>query len=200
MPIENDGERKVVPCEYGGRTWSYVVELGVLVVIIVVSVLLLVEGGPGVGSNLIGPLLSRLVGAAGVVLGLMLTGNVVQLLRGKSPALQITPEGVLNRTYSATAALVSWDEILDVRKTRKPAVLEIVLRDPETFCKRQTLTTRLFMRAASLFVGPGRFLVFLPQLGGPRTEVLDRLRGALDVVELAAVRDQRLLDDPQRDS
>jgi len=96
---------------------------------------------------------------------------------------------------------VRWEDILEIRKTRFPTVLELVLRDPEAYRKRQTLMTPIWMRFISLAIGrlfgPGRILVYLPQLNTSKAEVLDQLVTALDAVELAAVRDQRLLDDPE---
>ena len=131
----------------------------------------------------------------GTVLFFALGRNVVRLLRDPRPALQISEEGILNRTYSSSAELVPWEDVLEIRKTRFPTVLEMVLRDPEAFRRRQTLTTRIWMRFTSLFL-PGPFLVYLPQLNASRAEVLHQLVAALDAVELAAVREQRLLDDP----
>ena len=130
----------------------------------------------------------RLGGATGTLCSTFYGHNVLRLLRDRRPALQISEEGVLNRTYSWSAKLVPWEEILEIRKTRLPGVLEIVLRDPEAFRRRQTLTTRIWMRRHARFSGPGRFLVYLAQLNTSPAEVFDELVGALDAVELAAVR------------
>ena len=132
----------------------------------------------------------------GTLLSFFLGQDVLRLLRDPRPALEISEEGVLNRTYSWSAKLVPWEDILEIRRTRFPGVLEIVLRDPEAFRRRQTLTTRIWMRIHARFFGPRQFLVYLPQLKASRSEVFHELVAALDAVELAGVRDERLLDDP----
>jgi len=193
---EDTTESAVVPRDIRARRWSYVLELGLWGFLLVVSALIALIGWPGGGSpSLIWSLLPRLGGAMGTVLFFGLGRNVVRLLRDPRPALQISEEGILNRTYSSSAELVPWEDVLEIRKTRFPTVLEMVLRDPEAFRRRQTLTTRIWMRFTSLFL-PGPSLVYLPQLKASRAEVLHQLVAALDAVELAAVREQRLLDDP----
>ncbi len=194
---EESTESAVAPHEIRARRWTYFAELGLWGFLLVVSVLIVLIGWPGGGSpSLLGSLLPRLGGAIGTLLSLFFGHNVVRLLHDHRPALQISEEGVLNRTYSWSAKLVPWEDILEIRKTPLPGVLEMVLRDPEAFLRRQTLTTRIWMRIHARFFGPGQFLVYLPQLSASRAEVFDQLVAALDVVELAAVRDQRLLDDP----
>ena len=193
---EDSTQSAVVPREIRARRWSYFAELGVWGVLLVLCALVALIGWPGGGSpSLLGFLLPRLGGAIGALVFFALGRNVVALLRDHRPALQISEEGVLNRTYSSSAKLVPWEDILEIRETRLPTVLEIVLRDPEAFRRRQTLTTRLWMRFTSLFA-PGQFLVYLPQLDASQADVLHQLVDALDAVEFAAVRDQRLLDDP----
>ncbi len=194
---EDTTESAVAPREIRARKWSYVVELVLWGSLLVVSMLVALNGWPGGGSpSLLGVLLPRLGGAMGTLLSFFLGQNVVRLLRDPRPALQISEEGVLNRTLSWSAKVVPWEDILEIRKTRFPTLLEIVLRDPEAFRRRQTLTTRIWMRIHARFRGPGLFLVYLPQLNASKAEVFDQLVAALDAVELAAVRDQRLLDDP----
>lgn len=170
------------------RTWTYVVELVAWLVLCLASALLMVNGWPGTElPGFLGSLLARLAGAGGTLLFAVLANNIVRLLRDPRPALQISEEGVLNRTYSASTELVPWEDILEVRKNWLPTVLAIVLKDPDAFRKRQTLTTRLFMEATSLF-GPGPFLVYLPQLRRSKQEVLTELSAGLDAVGLAAGR------------
>ena len=194
---EDSTESAVAPREIRARKGSYVVELVLWGSLIVVSALLALNGWPGGGSgSVLGSLLPRLGGAIGTLLSSFVGHNVVRLLRDPRPALQISEEGVLNRTYSWSAKLVRWEDILEIRKTRLPGVLEMVLRDPEAFRRRQTLTTRIWMRIHARFFGPGLFLVYLPQLNASKAEVFHQLVAGLDAVELAAVRDQRLLDDP----
>ena len=186
----------VAPLDVRARRWSYVVELVLWGFLFVVSVLLALNGWPGGGSpSLLGSLLPRLGGAMGTLLSFFLGQNVVRLLRDHRPALQISEEGVLNRTYSSSAKLVPWEDILEIRKTRLPGVLEMVLRDPEASRRRQPLTTRIWMRIHAHLFGPDRFLVYLPQLNASQAEVFHQLVAALDAVELAAVRDQRRLHD-----
>ena len=193
---EDTSESALAPREIRARRWTYVAELVVWGLLLVVSTLIALVGWPGGGSpSLLWSLLPRLGGAIGALLFFDHGRNVVRLLRDHRPALQISEEGVLNRTYSSSAELVPWEDILEIRETRLPTVLEMVLRDPEAFRKRQTLTTRFWMRFTSLF-GPGPVLVYLPQLKASKAEVIHQLAAALDAVELAAVRDQRLLDDP----
>ena len=194
---EDSTESAVAPLEIRARRGSYVGELFMWGSLLVVSVLVALNGLPGGGSgSVLGSLLPRLGGALGIVLSSFLGHNVVRLLRDHRPALQISEEGVLNRTYSWSAKLVPWEDILEIRKTPLPGVLEMVLRDPEAFRRQQTLGTRIWMRIHARFFGPGRFLVYLLQLNAPKAEVFDQLVAGLDAVELAAVRDQRLLDDP----
>ena len=196
---EDSTESAVAPREIRARKSSYAVELVMWGLVLVVSVLITLNGWPGGGSpSLLGAVLARLGGAMGALASFFLAQNVVRLLRDPRPALQISEEGVLNRTYSWSAKLVPWEDILEIRKTRLPGVLEIVLRDPEAFRRRQTLTTRIWMRIHARFFGPGQFLVYLPQLNASRAEVFRELVAALDAVELAGVADERLLDDPDR--
>ncbi len=195
---EDSTESAVAPREIRARKWTYVVELVLVGFLLVVSVLVALNGWPeGGSSSFLGSLLPRL-GAAigGTWLSLFLGYNVVRLLHDPRPALQISEEGVLNRTYSWSAKLVPWEDILEIRKSRLPVALEMVLRDPEAFRRRQTLSTRIWMRVHARFSGPGRFMVYLPQLNASKAEVLHQLVAALDAFELAPVRDQRLLDDP----
>ena len=194
---EDTTESAVAPREIRARKWTYVVELVLWVLLLVPSVFLVLYGWPDGGPpSLLNSLLPRLGGAIGTLSSFFLGHNVVRLLRDHRPALQISEEGVLNRTYSWSAKLVPWEDILEIRKTRLPGVLEMVLRDPEAFRRRQTLTTRIMMRIHARFFGPGLFLVYLPQLNASKAEVFHQLVAGLDAVELAAVRDQRLLDDP----
>ena len=194
---EDTTESAVAPREIRARKWTYVVELVLWVLLLVPSVFLVLYGWPDGGPpSLLNSLLPRLGGAIGTLSSFFLGHSLVRLLRDHRPALQISEEGVLNRTYSWSAKLVPWEDILEIRKTPLPGVLEMVLRDPEAFLRRQTLTTRICMRIHARFFGPGQFLVYLPQLSASRAEVFDQLVAALDAVELAAVRDQRLLDDP----
>ena len=196
---EDSTESAVAPLEIHVRKWTYAVELVFVGSLLVVSVLVALNGWPEGGSpNFLGSLLPRL-GAAigGTWLSFFLGHNLVRRLRDPRPALQISEEGVLNRTYSWSAKLVPWEDILEIRKApRLPVALEMVLRDPEAFRRRQTLSTRIWMRVHARFSGPGRFLVYLPSLNAPKAEVFHELVASLDAVELAAVRDRRLLDDP----
>ncbi len=192
---EDSTEPTLSPLEVHGRRRSYFAELGVWGTLLLLSALLALAGLPGGGPpGLLWSLIPRLGGAMGTLLFLGLGRNVVRLLRDPRPALHISEEGVLNRTYSSSAELVPWEDILEIRETRLPTVLEIVLRDPEAVRRRQTLTTRNWMRLTSLFAA-GPFLVYLPQLEASRGEVLHQLSATLDAVQLNGVRDQRLLDD-----
>ena len=180
---EDSTDSAVAPREIRARKSSYVVELLMWGSMLVVSVLIMLNGWPGGGSpGLLGALLPRLGGALGTLLSSFLGNNVVRLLHDPRPALRISEEGVLNRTYSWSAKLVPWEDILEIRKTRLPGVLQIVLRDPEAFRRRQTLTTRIWMRIHARLFGPGQFLVYLPQLNASRAEVFDQLVAALDAV------------------
>ncbi len=164
---EESSDRAITQTDVGARTWSYVVELVFWVVLFLACALLLLKGWPGSEfPDSLGSLIARLAGAFGAAWSVMLGRNVVRLLREDRPTLQISEEGVLNRTYSASAGFVPWEEILEIRRTRLPTVLEIVLRDPQAFRKRQTLTTRILMRSTSLF-GSGPLLVYLPRLRRP---------------------------------
>ncbi len=159
---EDSTESAVAPQEIHARRWTYFAELGSWGFLLVVSVLIVLYGWPDGGPpSLLNSLLPRLGGAIGTLSSFFLGHNVVRLLRDHRPALQISEEGVLNRTYSWSAKLVPWEDILEIRKTPFPGVLEMVLRDPEAFRRRQTLTTRICMRIHARFFGPGLFLVYL---------------------------------------
>ena len=190
---EDSTESAVAPREIRARTWTYVVALAWWVFLLVPSVFLVLYGWPDGGPpSLLNSFLPRLGGAIGTLLSFAFGQDVVRRLRDPRPALQISEEGVLNRTQWSSTKLVPWEDILEIRKTRFPTLLEIVLRDPEVFRRRQTLTIRIYMSLP----GRGQFLVYLPSLNAPKAEVFHELVAALDAVELAAVRDQRLLDDP----
>ena len=190
---EDSAESAVAPREIRARKWTYVVPLVWWVLLLVPSVFLVLYGWPDGGPpSLLNSLLPRLGGAIGTLLSFASGQNVVRLLRDRRPGLQISEEGVLNRTLWSSATLVPWEDILEIRKTRVPTLVEIVLRDSKAFRRRQTLTMRIYMSLP----GRGQFLVYLPKLNAPMAEVFHELVAALDAVELAAVRDQRLLDDP----
>lgn len=182
--------------EFRARPWSYGLELLIHGILVVASVLIMVVGMPGTDlPGILGSIIPRLGGALGTLVFGYAALNVVRLLRDPRPALRISPEGILNRTYWSSTTLVPWEEILEIKKSRVPAAFEVVLRDPAAFRRRQTLAPRTVMRLSSLLGRPS-FLLFLPQLRGSRTEVYDHLVAAQAAVELEAVRKQRLLGSP----
>lgn len=146
---------------------------------------LVTGGSPGV----LGLLLGSIGGLASVVGGL----NAVQLLRDDRPALQVSHEGILNRTYWSATRLVPWDEIVDIRETRYPWILEVVLTDPRAFRSRQILPIRIMMRATSL-LGVGTLPVYLPQFVASGEEASRRLYEAIEARQLTSIREQRRLE------
>lgn len=137
--------------------------------------------------------LLALLGSAGAIVSLGGARNALQLLRSHRPALQFSEEGILNRTYWSATTRAHWDEVFDVRKTRFPWILELVLRDPKAFRERQILPIRIMMRLTSI-TGLGVLPLYLPQLGTPRDEAFRLISEALDARQFAAVREQRRLE------
>ncbi len=191
--MERPPDPPIEPQDFQARKWSYFPELLVHLTLVVACVLGVIFGLPWPDlPGILGLVIPRLVGVLGTAVFGYASWNVVRLLRDPRPALQITGEGVLNRTYWATTTLVPWEEILEIRNTRVTGALEIVLRDPRAFRDRQTLGPRMFMRLGSL-LGRPPFLIFLPQLKASRREVFDELQAAHSAKELTALREHRLL-------
>ena len=180
---------------FGG--WFRYFELGFFAVAFAISIVLCVVSGAGVvagGSEVVlRALLSALLGLGGAIVSTAGGLNALQLLRDRRPALQVTEEGILNRTYWNATTLVPWDEVVDVRRSRFSWITEIVLTDPGAFRSRQILPIRIMMRVTSLF-GIGSLPVYLPQVAASRQEVSRLLHHALDASQLAEIREQRRLE------
>ena len=174
-----------------------VFELGFFAVLLTVSFVFLVLAGvdlvTGGSPGVLRPLLTALLGSVGGLLSVAGGLNVVQLLRDRRPALLVSPEGILNRTYWNATTLVPWDEVVDVRRTRYSWILEVVLRDPEAFRSRQIFPIRVMMRITS-GLGIGPLPVYLPQFAASRDEVSRRLFEVIEARELASIREQRRLE------
>lgn len=173
-------------------------ELGFFAILLAVSLAFVLLPGielvAGGSPGIIRALLSMLLGSLGVGISLSGGRNALQLLRDPRPALTVTEDGILNRTYWNATTLARWDDIVDIRRTpRAFFISEIVLRDPEGFRSRQILPIRIMMRVTSL-LGVGTLPVYLPQLAAPSDEVRRRLSDALTTRELSAVREQLRLE------
>ncbi len=170
-----------------------VFELGFHAVLLAVSFVFLVLAGVDLVTGGSPGVLRPLLGSVGGVLSVAGGLNVVQLLRDRRPALLVSREGILNRTYWNATTLVHWDEVVDVRETRYSWILEVVLRDPEAFRSRQIFPIRVMMRITSrLRIGP--LPVYLPQFATSRDEVSRRLFEVIEARELASIREQRRLE------
>ena len=142
------------------------------------ATLCLAAGGPG------------LIGF--IVFGVHALWSSSRLILQQAPLL-ITEEGVVGVVHGLAPGLVSWgglitwDEILDVRKC-KWGLIEIQLADEEAFLERQSALvglSALKLRIAGL--GPA---VIAPWgLEGSRREVLDVLETAMDSFALSNIRD-----------
>lgn len=178
--------------------WSVrVFEVGFFAVVLAASLTVLVLSGvdlvTGSAAEVLRALFVTAAGLLGTVASVAGGLNALQLLRDRRPALKVSKEGILNRTYWSSTALVPWDEVVDIRRTRASWISEIVLTDPEAFRSRQIFPIRLMMRITTL-LGIGSLPVYLPQIAAPRGEV-DRLLGdALDARQLAAIREHRRLE------
>lgn len=168
-------------------------EVGFFAVALSVSLVVLVSSGMDLLAGDLDALLTALLSSAGAVLFVAGGRNALQLLRRRSPPLELSEEGILNRTYWNATTLARWDEIVDIRKTRYSWIFEVALSDPDAFRKRQTLPIRLMMRMTSL-LGIGVLPLYMPQLATPRDEAVRQLSEALDARQLAAIRDQRRLE------
>lgn len=168
-------------------------EVGFFAVLLITSMVVLVTSGMDIWSGGFRSLLMALLGSAGVILSLAGGRNALQLLRSRQPALQFSEDGLLNRTYWNATTLARWDEVIEVRETRFPWILQVVLRDPNAFRKRQILPIRIMMRATSSS-GLGVLPIYLPQLATARDEASRLISEALDARQLAAVREQRRLE------
>lgn len=172
-------------------------EVGFYAVLFVVSLALVVLPGVdllvGDSSGFLRALLAALLGSIGGLVSVAGGLNALQLLRDQRPALKVSEEGILNRTYWNATTLVPWDEVVDIRRTRFSWISEIVLADAEAFRSRQVLPIRIMMRVTSLF-GIGSLPVYLPQFAASRDEVSRRLSEALEARELAVIRDYRRLE------
>jgi hypothetical protein len=172
------------------------IELAVMALLFPLSVFMVAMGvfGPA-GLGVYRSLLFTFFGLIGAPMSLAAVRNVLQFLKDPRPALRISEEGILNRTFLSSMTMVPWEEVVDIRKTRHRWILEIVLRDPDWFRARQTPLVRFSMRSRER-MGYGPFAVFLPQIDAPREEVTRRLLDVVEARQLAAVRDRRMLEGP----
>lgn len=168
-------------------------EVGFFAVALSVSLVVLVFSGMDLLAGDFDALLTTLLSSAGAVLFLAGGRNALQLLRRRVPPLELSEEGILNRTYWNATALARWDEVIDIRKTRYFWIFEVALSDPNAFRKRQILPIRVMMRMTSL-LGIGVLPLYMPQLATPRDEAARQLSEALEARQLAAIRDQRRLE------
>ena len=190
--IENETD-----CEFPFGRAVRIFDLGFFAVLLVVSVGFLLSGLGvifGGSPGLFRALLSTLLGFMGTGISLAGGRNAFELLRDPRPALKITPEGILNRTYWNSTTLARWDEIVHIRRTRIFFISEIVLENPADFRRRQIWPVRLMMRVTSL-LGVGTLPVYLPQIAVPGREVMARLSDALAAKELDAVREHRQIEE-----
>ena len=168
-------------------------EVGFFAVALSVSLVVLASSGMDLLAGDFDSLLAALLSSAGAVLFLAGGRNALQLLRSRQPPLQLSEEGILNRTYWNATTLARWDEVVDIRETRYSWISEIVLSDPQAFRKRQILPIRVMMRVTS-FLGVGVLPLYMPQLATPRDEAARQLSEALEARQLAAIREQRRLE------
>lgn len=182
-----------LPFGWSVRIW----EAGFFAVLFAVSVAFIVLAGVGLlsgeSAGLVRVLLSTLLGSIGVLVSVAGGRNALQLLLDRRPALTISEEGILNRTYWSATTLVRWDEVIDIRRSPIFFISEIVLRDPDAFRRRQTPWVRTMMRITSL-LGVGSLPVYLPQVAAPNDEISRRLSAGLEASELAAMREHRQLE------
>jgi len=176
-------------------TWKYVVEFGVMALLFLFSAFVVGTGLIERDSGLIRDLMMTVFGLIGMPLSAVACHNVLQLVRDSRPALRVTDEGILNRTVWASATVVPWEEIVDIRKTRMKGkrFLEVVLRDPEAYRSRQSLVTRLLMRLR-MMTGLIPFPLFLSQLDAASKDVTRQLIEAVEARELSAIRELKRIE------
>ena len=115
----------------------------------------------------------------------------LRLALSPKPALSLSEDGVLNRTYLSSGTLVPWEDILEIKRTRVPGVRTIVLRDPAAFRRRQTLMGRFIMRLTTI-LGLGPLPIHMWQLKARWVEVDSRLEDGLQASQLRSVQQQQL--------
>ena len=181
------------PIEVRVSARKYASEFGVMALMFLFSAFLVGIGLIERDSGLLRDLLATVFGLIGMPLSAIACRNVLQLLRDSRPALRVTREGILNRTVWASTTVVPWEEVVDIRRTRRSWFLDVVLRDPEAYRSRQAPLTRLLMRLRML-MGRSPFPLFLPQLDATKEEVTRRLFEAVEARELAAIREVKRIE------
>jgi len=187
-------ESGMEPIEVRVSVWKYVVEFGAMALIFLFSLFLIGIGLIERDSGFLTDLLTTVFGLMGVPLSALACSNVVEFLRDSRPALRVTEEGILNRTFWSSATIVPWDEIVDIRPTRRRWYLEMVLRDPKAYRARQTPSTRALMYLRTL-LGGSPFPLFLPQLDAPREEVVRQLSDAVEAKTLGEIREEKRIEE-----
>lgn len=112
-------------------------------------------------------------------------------LRSDSPRLEITEEGLINRSFVLSSGLIRWHEIETIRSLSFHAA-EIVLRDPAEYHRRQPLWRRIASRLMSV-IRMGPTTIFTLDLALPRGRAIDLVDRQLDVRELQQLEEQGLL-------
>ncbi len=143
--------------------------------------------------GLLGFLPHQFWGALGVLYFSIMGLDSFRRVLNPTPALTISEDGVLNRTYLSSGTFVPWEDVLEIQKARFPGIRKIVLRDPAAFRRRQTRLGRMIMRLTAL-MGLGPLPVHLWQLNAPWVDAVSQLEGGLELFQLRSVQEQQLLE------
>jgi len=183
-------ESGLEPIEVRVSAWKYVLQFGALGLLFLFSLFMIGIGLIERDSGLLPDLLMTVFGFLGVSLSALGCINAIHFLRDPRLALRITEEGILNRTAWSSTTLVPWEEVVDIRPTRRRWIWEIVLRDPEEYQARQTAEIRGIMRLRKL-LGRKPLPLLLGRLDSPREAVVRQLLQTVEGRALAEVREGR---------
>jgi hypothetical protein len=179
-------------------TSSFTLMIAIVVVMMSVGVILGGWSGGQTPPWVIGDLPARFWGVLGVAWFGFAAIRSLRGLLGRPHRLEISERGIINRTGLVSSGLIPWSEI-EMINPRTFYAVEMVLRDPVGFRRRQPLLRRFVMALLSL-CRAGPTMLFSLDLAVTPSEMVELVDDRLEAHELAAMRSGALLGSPDQET